>query len=82
MARRCVVCGNAVLRLSREAYAASRGSLERVCLNPDCGRTFTPTRIDAKRWSRKCRDRLAYLRRTRGSSRSTSGRGFWQTVAA
>ena len=50
-------------RERREAYAEARGSLERVCVNPDCGGTFTPARVDAKTCSKECRDRLAYLRR-------------------
>jgi len=47
----------------RRDYAEARGSLERECANPDCGRTFTPSRKDAKTCSQRCRDRLAYLRR-------------------
>ena len=47
----------------RAEYAAERGPLERVCVNPECGLSFTPSRRDAKTCSRKCRDRLAWLRR-------------------
>jgi hypothetical protein len=47
----------------RAEYAAERGSLERQCANPECGRAFVPARRDARACSRRCRDRLAYLRR-------------------
>ena len=47
----------------RAEYAAERGPLERGCVNPECGRTFTPTRRDARTCSKTCRDRMAYLRR-------------------
>ena len=47
----------------RAEYAAERGSLARQCANPACGRTFTPSRRDAKTCMKKCRGRLAYLRR-------------------
>jgi hypothetical protein len=40
-----------------------RGALERQCANPECGRAFVPARRDARACSRRCRDRLAYLRR-------------------
>ncbi len=48
---------------AREKYAALADPLERVCANAECGLSFTPSRRDAKTCSRKCRDRLAYLRR-------------------
>ncbi len=67
-------------RERREAYAEARGSLERVCVNPDCGRTFTPSRIDAMTCSRECRDRLAYLRRRGRLIEIHVGRGIWQTA--
>jgi hypothetical protein len=47
----------------RVEYAAERGSLERQCENPECGRTFARSRRDARTCSQRCRDRLAYLRR-------------------
>jgi hypothetical protein len=47
----------------RAEYAAERGPLERRCANPECGQTFVPARRDAKTCSKKCRGRLAYLRR-------------------
>ncbi len=47
----------------RAKYAAERGSLERRCANPDCGREFVASRRDNATCSRKCRDRMAYLRR-------------------
>ena len=50
-------------RRRREEYAAGHEPLERVCANPECGRTFTPTRRDAGTCSKACRGRLAYLRR-------------------
>ena len=50
-------------RAMREAYAAKRGSLERVCVNPDCARVFVASRADQKACSGQCRDHLAYLRR-------------------
>ena len=50
-------------RERREAYADARGPLERQCFNPDCGRTFVPTRKDARTCSQTCRDRIAWLRR-------------------
>jgi predicted nucleic acid-binding Zn ribbon protein len=59
-------------RERREAYAEARGSLERVCVNPDCGGTFTPARVDAKTCSKECRDRLAYLRRRRSARREAA----------
>ena len=48
----------------RAQYAAEREPLERVCVNAECGKVFVPSRRDARTCSRKCRDRLAYLRRT------------------
>jgi hypothetical protein len=47
----------------RAEYAAKHGGLERACANPECGRTFTPSRRDARTCSRACRGRLACLRR-------------------
>ena len=52
----------------RAEYAAERGPLERQCANPECGRTFARSRRDAKTCSRRCRDRLAYLRRRERAS--------------
>lgn len=48
----------------RREYAEARGDMTRICVNPDCGRTFIAGRVDAKSCSRSCRDHLAYLRRT------------------
>jgi hypothetical protein len=50
-------------RERREAYAASRGSLDRVCVNPDCLRAFTASRKDMTACSRKCRVHAAWLRK-------------------
>lgn len=47
----------------RAEYAAARGPLERTCANPECGRTFTPSRRDAKTCTQKCRSRYSHLRR-------------------
>jgi hypothetical protein len=47
----------------RVQYAAVRGPLQRVCVNPECGKVFVPARRNAKTCSRRCRDRLSYLRR-------------------
>ena len=49
-------------RRRREERAAELAPLERVCVV--CGRTFTPARRDARSCSRKCRARLAQVRRT------------------
>jgi hypothetical protein len=52
----------------RAEYAAKRGSLERRCANPECGREFVASRRDNTTCSRKCRDRMTYVRRReRGS---------------
>jgi ferric-dicitrate binding protein FerR (iron transport regulator) len=47
----------------RAQYAAGLEPLERKCMNPDCGKTFTPSRRDAKTCSKACRDRVRYLKR-------------------
>jgi len=57
----------------RERYAVGRGPLERVCVNEECGRTFMPSRRDARTCSEKCRSRLAYLRRRQRKGRAVSG---------
>ena len=49
--------------LRRLEYQEARGDLTRTCENPDCAKTFTPSRVDAKFCSRKCRDRQKYLRK-------------------
>jgi hypothetical protein len=48
----------------RAEYAVERGPLERVCANPDCRRTYVPTRRDSKTCSKSCRDRARYLRKS------------------
>ena len=55
-------------RERREKYAAERGPHERLCVNEECGRTFTGSRRDARTCSDKCRSRLAYLRRRERAS--------------
>jgi hypothetical protein len=50
----------------RAEYAAARGSMTRVCANPDCARAgepFEARRVDQRSCSPACRDHLAYLRR-------------------
>jgi hypothetical protein len=77
-ANRCRACAALAVRTWRDAnrdyvvarnadrraeYAAERGPLERVCVNPECGKTFVPSRRDARTCTRRCRDRLSYVRR-------------------
>jgi hypothetical protein len=70
---RCRECCNRRLRdwgaanadaVERYRFARGVGLHEFVSANPECGKTFTARKGNARTCGKVCRDRLRYLRRT------------------